>query len=239
MGRYSMTEPRVMIVTPVLDDWEAFQRLIAELAHIGGGMRFDLLVVDDGSNSPFEIRQLTLPPDGAIRAVTMIRLALNLGHQRAIAVGLTEAALRDDIDAVVVMDSDGEDRPEDVPALLDAHRAAPDAVIFAQRARRSESMLFKAGVFAYRILFRVLARQSVELIERYYRQFETAGDRAGQHHALMMAMTMFDRARWTRKPREAEIFRQWLQARLTEARLFEETEGLRDRGRRKDREKSE
>jgi len=96
---------------------------------------------------------------------------------------------------------------------------------------------FFAGRLGYRD--ETTARQSVELIERYYRQFETAGDRAGQHHALMMAMTMFDRARWTRKPREAEIFRQWLLARLTEARLFEEMEGLRDKGRRKDREKSE
>src|SRR5215813_13964349 len=96
---------------------------------------------------------------------------------------------------------------------------------------------FFAGRLGYRD--EATARQSVELIERYYRQFETAGDRAGQHHALMMAMTMFDRARWTRKPREAEIFRQWLLARLTEARLFEETEGLRDRGRSKDREKSD
>jgi hypothetical protein len=80
---------------------------------------------------------------------------------------------------------------------------------------------FFAGKLGYRD--EGTARESVELIERYYRQFETAGDRAGQHHALMMAMTMFNRARWTRKPREAEIFRQWLQARLTEARLFEET----------------
>src|SRR5262249_43244713 len=71
-------------------------------------------------------------------------------------------------------------------------------------------------------------RQSGEVIEGYYRQFETAGDRAGQHHALTMAMTMFDRARWTRKPREAEIFRQWLLARLAEARLFEETGRQRD-----------
>jgi hypothetical protein len=104
---------------------------------------------------------------------------------------------------------------------------------------------FFAGRLGYRD--EATARQSVELIERYYRQFETAGDRAGQHHALMMAMTMFDRARWTRKPREAEIFRQWLVARLTEARLFEDAErrrdggaeGLRERGRRKDVEKSE
>jgi len=86
---------------------------------------------------------------------------------------------------------------------------------------------FFAGRLGYRD--EVTARQSVELIEHYYRQFETAGDRAGQHHALMMAMTMFDRARWTRKPREAEIFRQWLVARLTEARLFEETERGRDK----------
>ena len=82
---------------------------------------------------------------------------------------------------------------------------------------------FFAGRLGYRD--EATARQSVELIERYYRQFETAGDRAGQHHALMMAMTMFDRARWTRKPREAEIFRQWLLVRLTEARL-----GIEDRG---------
>jgi hypothetical protein len=87
---------------------------------------------------------------------------------------------------------------------------------------------FFAGKLGYRD--EATARQSVELIERYYRQFETAGDRAGQHHALMMAMTMFDRARWTRKPHEAEIFRQWLLARLAEARLFEEAEGLRGGG---------
>lgn len=64
------------------------------------------------------------------------------------------------------------------------------------------------------------ARQSVDLINRYYHQFEVAGDRAGQHHALMMALTMFDRARWTRKEREADIFRQWLLHRLSDAEFF-------------------
>ncbi len=61
------------------------------------------------------------------------------------------------------------------------------------------------------------ARASVELIDRLHRQFEFGGDRAGQHHALSMALTMFDRARWTGKGREAEIFREWLTARLSEA----------------------
>jgi hypothetical protein len=66
------------------------------------------------------------------------------------------------------------------------------------------------------------ARASVELIDKLYRQFEYAQDRAGQHHALSMALVMFDRARWTGKGREADIFRQWMLARLNEAELSNE-----------------
>ena len=63
------------------------------------------------------------------------------------------------------------------------------------------------------------AAESVAVIDRLYRQFEFAGDRAGEHHALTMALTMFDRARWTGKRREAEVFLNWLTARLGEAAL--------------------
>ncbi len=70
------------------------------------------------------------------------------------------------------------------------------------------------------------AAESVGLIDRLYRQFEFAGDRAGQHHSLQMALTMFDRARWTGKGREAEVFLNWLTARLGEAALdLEEASG--------------
>jgi hypothetical protein len=83
--------------------------------------------------------------------------------------------------------------------------------------------------FAKRLGFKdeETARQSVDIIDRLYRQFELAGDRAGQHHALTMALVMFDRARWTGKGREADIFRQWLMARLSEADLTETDEGVR------------
>ncbi len=73
--------------------------------------------------------------------------------------------------------------------------------------------------FAGKLGFRDVetARASLELIDRLYKQFELAQDRAGQHHALVMALTMFDRARWTNKGPEAEVFRTWLQERLQEA----------------------
>lgn len=61
------------------------------------------------------------------------------------------------------------------------------------------------------------ARRSIERIDRFYHQFSQIGDRAGQHHAFMMALVMFNRARWTDKRAEAEVFRHWLIDRLEEA----------------------
>jgi hypothetical protein len=71
--------------------------------------------------------------------------------------------------------------------------------------------------FAGRLGFKneVAARRSVAVLNRLYRQFARAGDRAGQHHALSMALVMFDRARWTGRVHEADLFRQWLVAHLT------------------------
>lgn len=88
----------------------------------------------------------------------------------------------------------------------------------------SHPMNVYSKFFAKRLGFKdeETARQSVDVIDRLYRQFELAGDRAGQHHALMMALVMFDRARWTRKGSEAGIFRHWLIARLNEADLTNE-----------------
>ena len=54
------------------------------------------------------------------------------------------------------------------------------------------------------------ARQSVERIDSLYRYFERIGDRAGQHHAEVLALTGRNRARWSNKKEEAEIFMRWL-----------------------------
>ena len=66
--------------------------------------------------------------------------------------------------------------------------------------------------FAGRLGFKDVetAQQSVALIDRLYRQFDRIQDRAGQHHALLMALVMLNRARWTGKPAEACVFRRWL-----------------------------
>ena len=85
----------------------------------------------------------------------------------------------------------------------------------------SHPMNVYSKFFANKLGFKDMdaARESIEVIDRLYRQFDFAKDRAGQHHALSMALTMFDRARWTGKGTEADVFRHWLMARLGEADL--------------------
>lgn len=59
------------------------------------------------------------------------------------------------------------------------------------------------------------ARRSVRELERSHRKFADDGERAGQHHTLEMALTMLDRARWTGKMEEAEVYRRWLVSKLS------------------------
>ncbi|HVF56977.1 MAG TPA: hypothetical protein VM934_12560 [Pyrinomonadaceae bacterium] len=56
------------------------------------------------------------------------------------------------------------------------------------------------------------ARESVQRIDRLYNYFERLGDRAGQHQAMVLALTGKNRARWSGKSEEAEIFSEWLAA---------------------------
>lgn len=159
-----VVEPTV-IVTPVLDDWEAFGALVPKLdaALLASGERASILVVDDGSATvPSSLRPATAL--SAIDGVTVVRLRRNLGHQRAIAVGLAYVFEHSDAKAIVVMDADGEDEPADVPRLLARMRERGDgAVVFAERARRSESILFRVFYQLYRFLHFLLVGRAARV----------------------------------------------------------------------------
>lgn len=60
------------------------------------------------------------------------------------------------------------------------------------------------------------AEKSVNTLEQAYRYFSNAQDRAGQHHTLEMGLTMMNRARWTGKAAEAEVYRVWLFNKLSQ-----------------------
>jgi hypothetical protein len=153
----------IAVVVPVLDDWPSFAALVAEIAgqFAPDDLAIHVYAVDDGSLAPFPIETIRLPQTSCIASIEIIRLALNLGHQRAIAIGLCALADNGDFDAVLVMDSDGEDRPRDIAALLATADANPGSIVLARRARRSESATFRAWYTLYKLLFHLLTGQAI------------------------------------------------------------------------------
>jgi hypothetical protein len=108
-------------------------------------------------------------------------------------------------------------RPSYVASVLQEAEHLPS--YFDLYTTTAQPMNVYSKFFAKKLGFKDLeaAERSVELLDHYYRQFELARDRAGQHHALLLALTMSSRARWTGKTAEAEVFRNWLTTRLHEA----------------------
>ena len=151
------------LITPVLDDWESFTHLIAEIDRIysAADVSLHVLAIDDGSTTALDAAQLIVGEDSCIVGINIVHLGLNVGHQRAIAVGLAKILDRKDIEGVIIMDSDGEDRPGDIHALLQAARSHPEHAIMARRVKRLESWTFRAFYAAYKALFRILSGHAI------------------------------------------------------------------------------
>jgi hypothetical protein len=152
------------IVCPILNDVESFLALRGEilaLAQTGEGpgegvTRF--VAIDDSAGADRDVERLVEIPD-----VRVIRPPFNLGHQRALVYGLRKLAASIDAgDVVVTMDGDGEDRPQDLPALIAKLTQEPaPAIVLARRTTRKESPQFKALYLVFRTLFRILTGTSI------------------------------------------------------------------------------
>ena len=153
---------KVVMVIPVYEDWESAS-LLCEM--IDGAFkqtlhRVDILFIDDGSfTPPDDLAKLEL---GAVSEIAVLHLQRNLGHQRAIAIGLAWVEQNISADAVIVMDGDGEDLPEDIPALLErAAETRLNSVIFAERGKRMDGLVFRALYLCYRTAHRLLTGRGI------------------------------------------------------------------------------
>lgn len=148
----------IIILTPVFNDGESLNTLLAaldkELTPFSQS-RFSVLVVDDGSAEPIIVRR----PERF--TIQILHLQRNIGHQKAIAVGLAYIKENMPCDKVLIMDSDGEDRPEDVAALLQAGETQPGKIIFAGRKSRQEGSNFRFFYQLYKLAFRVLTGRRI------------------------------------------------------------------------------
>lgn len=132
---------------------ELHRRITATLQQLN--LEYEIVLVDDGS--PDRSAELLAHLAGADPRVTAVILSRNFGQHAAILAGVAEAQG----DAIVVMDCDLQDRPEDIPLLYSKLREGFDVVIARRVARRSSP--FKRATS--RLWFMVLNRFSDTPIE--------------------------------------------------------------------------
>jgi glycosyltransferase involved in cell wall biosynthesis len=139
---------RLVILIPVFNDWSSVALLLPALDHVLSESpsskitTVEILLVNDGST---QAPEPALVPQHFehLHSVQILHLRRNLGHQRAIAVGLVHVHKHLPCAAVVVMDADGEDRPRDVLRLIEEYSRDGQTVVFAERAKRMERATFQ------------------------------------------------------------------------------------------------
>jgi dolichol-phosphate mannosyltransferase len=128
---------------------ELLDRLRAVLDALSGGPH-EMIFVDDGSrDTTLELLQAAALADARVVVVSLSR---NFGHQAALTAALDQVSG----DAVVVMDGDLQDAPEDIPRLLARLEEGFD-VVYAQRVRRKERLVLRV---AYFVFYRLIASLS-------------------------------------------------------------------------------
>jgi len=149
---------------PVYEDWPSAMQLCQDIDNVFAmekAHQVSILLVDDGSTETACPGELPFRPV-ALENVSLLSLRRNLGHQRAIAIALAHIHRNWQGDAVVVMDADGEDRPQNIPTLLSAMRKAPrPTAVFAERGKRLENTFFRLFYNVYRALHRILTGRDI------------------------------------------------------------------------------
>ena len=135
-----MQDLEISIVSPVYRAERFVDILVAELRHVLGTLtpHYEIILVEDGSpdGSWASIRRAS----EACPEVVGVRLSRNFGQHSAITAGLRLARGK----WVIVMDCDLQDRPDQIPLLLEKAAEGYD-VVLARRAVRQDSWTKRAG----------------------------------------------------------------------------------------------
>jgi dolichol-phosphate mannosyltransferase len=128
----------ISVVVPIYNDEEVITELHRRLRPVMEQMTkdYEIILVNDGSRDHSWEKMLEVRREN--EHIKAVRLNRNFGQQSAIAAGLSLTTK----DLIVLMDSDLQDRPEDIPVLIDALLADPQATMaIAQWEERKDSRM--------------------------------------------------------------------------------------------------
>ena len=142
---------KIIILIPLFNDWKSVSKLLNEINSqvINWNVDVSVIIVNDAST---ETRSGLESNYEKIKSVKILNMKENRVHQRCIASGLKYICENEDFDRVIVMDADGEDRPEELNDFFNKAQENSNMTITGNRFKRSEGIVFKILYEVHKIL---------------------------------------------------------------------------------------
>ena len=142
---------KIFFLIPVFNDWESLETLIEnihkEIKSINN-FEFNCIIINDSST----IQMGNVSKPQTFKNFKILDLKKNIGHARCIASGLRYLVNNEKFDFVILMDGDGEDRPEEIKYLISKATSLDNSSVVAKRVKRSEGFIFKFLYETHKIL---------------------------------------------------------------------------------------
>lgn len=140
---------RINILLPVYNDWDSVNLLLKDIETKLALPFIDITIINDCSTIDPVINK-----NFSKLKIKILNLKNNYGSQKAINIGLKYLSQNKiNFDYCIVMDSDGEDKAEDVLTLLDKAKEHNENIIFASRGKRQDSLIFYCFYKIYLFFF--------------------------------------------------------------------------------------
>tara|TARA_B100000427_G_scaffold324047_1_gene328489 strand:+ start:108 stop:977 length:870 start_codon:yes stop_codon:yes gene_type:complete len=152
---------KIKILIPLYNDWQSVNQLIKKIDDIIADVQhqFSIIIINDCST---EEKQRTFDQLENINSLKVINMKINNGHARCIATGLKYIYEKEEFDYIIPMDSDGEDRPEEIKAFVDNLSYNPDVPIVGERVKRSEGIIFKTSYSIHKLITLIFTGKSIK-----------------------------------------------------------------------------
>ena len=151
---------KVKILIPVYNDWESLIKLLDEINKVITDIKnteFDCMIVNDAST--IKLPEIKVPKN--IKKIEIFNMKQNKGHARCNAFAIRYLSKKDDFDHLIVMDGDGEDRPEEIKYLVNQALEDQEVSVVAKRVKRSEGFLFQILYEAHKLITLVFTGKQI------------------------------------------------------------------------------
>ena len=151
---------KIIILIPVFNDWESLNKLLIEVndnIKFFEDINFECLIINDAST----IKPSELKKPNNFTSVELLNMKENRGHARCNAFGLRYIFKNKKFDNLILMDGDGEDRPEEIKSLIEKVIDNANFSVVAKRIKRSEGFFFQSLYQLHKLITFIFTGQNI------------------------------------------------------------------------------